>query len=262
MPDLKAAVSIQLAAAVLAAGESDFPDALLAAFRAVSGADLCSAFKVESDGAPEHLCSAGIHPHIPRFAEVASLDYASNYWQRDNVTRKVLNGGARNGGIHIARQAWNGISDPEYRRACYERADIVERITLYRLEGPRIFVSAYRTYDSGTSSALERERLESFGPILLAAVAKHAALRASASMLFPPLGEVIANLLQAEKALSAREAEVAAGLLLGKTQQDMAAESGVAMSSVITYRKRAYRKLGVEDRRDLLSFYRTLVKTH
>ncbi len=36
------------------------------------------------------------------------MDYARLYWQRDRVTRQMLNGGG-SGKVQVIRQAWNGI---------------------------------------------------------------------------------------------------------------------------------------------------------
>jgi DNA-binding CsgD family transcriptional regulator len=249
-----------IAAAVSAVDEDNFPDKLLHAFRVIAGTDLCSAFRIEEDGSLRYLFAGGNHPAIPGFAEIASLDYARRYWQRDRVTRQMLATNGTQHSLRVIRQAWNGITDPEYRRACYERAQIVERLTLYQVEESRIFASAYRTRTSGPSSSAEMERLEAYAPILIAAVAKHAGFRfgAMASVLHPPAQEVIGHLLNAGCSLSLREAEVSAGMLLGMTQKEISQDCGVAMSSIVTYRQRAYRKLGVANRRGLTAFYQTL----
>jgi len=69
---------------------------------------------------------------------------------------------------------------------------------------------------------------------------------------------VVARLSQAGFSLSRREAEVLAGLLLGRTQSEISETTGVALSSIITYRRRAYRKLGVADQRELERLYHQL----
>ena len=53
------------------------------------------------------------------------------------------------------------------------------------------------------------------------------------------------------EALSDREREVCKGILLGKKAEAIAAELTVATSTVITYRKRAYEKLGISSRASL-----------
>ncbi len=244
-----------LAGAVAALGGPDFGERLLGALHAIAGTDLCSAFAVGEDGALRYLFSAGLHPQIPDFAESASLAYARIYWRSDRTTRRTLaRTGASDGTVHVIRQAWNGISDPDYRRACYERGGIVERLTLYGGGKRPLFASAYRIRGSGHSSPAELEALERAAPLLLALVARHAETSRAAAEPPAPGGDLTRRLLACDRALSEREAAVAAALVAGRSQREIAQAAGVALSSVITYRRRAYRKLGVADRRGLAEF--------
>jgi len=241
-----------LAAAISAIGEPSFPDRLLALLRGLAGTDLCSAFAVGHDGSLRYLFAAGHHADIPDFAESASLAYASGYWQRDRTMRRALTG--LGGGVHLIRQAWNGITDPDYRRACYERGGIVERLTLYAGGEPAIFASAYRSRASGHSSPAEVEALEKAAGIIMALVARHVA--ASHDTGQPAAHDIAHRLLASQHRLSQREASVAAALSLGRTQREIAEATGVALSSIVTYRRRAYRKLGVSDRHEIAGLLR------
>jgi DNA-binding NarL/FixJ family response regulator len=91
----------------------------------------------------------------------------------------------------------------------------------------------------------------------MALVVKHVRLqgRPQTAPLHPPQQEIAGRLLQAGFALSGREAEVSAGLLLGRTHREISEKVGLALSSIVTYRQRAYRKLGVSDRRGLEALY-------
>jgi DNA-binding CsgD family transcriptional regulator len=57
-------------------------------------------------------------------------------------------------------------------------------------------------------------------------------------------------------ALSARERAVCLGILSGKKAEIIADEIGIAPSTVVTYRKRAYQKLGVNSRAGLFAICR------
>lgn len=250
-----------LAEAVAAIATERFPDGFLGVLRAVAGTDLCSAFAIGADGAPRYLFSAGRHPEIPDFAESASLAYARNHWQRDRATQRALTQAA--GPVQIVRQAWNGITDPDYRRACYERGGIVERLTLYAGGRRPVFASAYRTRASGHSSPAEVEALGALAGLLIAMVNRHLDLAGRASEARPePLPDLVRRLLDGGHALSEREAAVAAALHLGRTQREISDASGIALSSVITYRRRAYRKLGITDRHGLADILRGPDRPH
>ncbi|MFB9948749.1 helix-turn-helix transcriptional regulator [Rhizobium puerariae] len=255
MPDANAVAAI--ATLVGEVGEPAFPETFLGTLRTLAGTDFCSAFQAEEDGSLTYLFACGYHSTIPGFAERASLDYAHRYWQRDRVTRQVLNGGSGHPKVQVVRQAWNGIRDPEYRRDCYERAHVLERLTIYHADEPRIFASLYRTRESGPFPLAAVERIETIAPLLMAVVVKHVRLqgRPQTQPLHPPVHEIAGRLLQAGYALSGREAEVSAGLLLGRTHREISEKVGLALSSIVTYRQRAYRKLGVSDRRGLEALY-------
>lgn len=257
MPALEQNTLAALAVLMNDVGDITFPETLLKVLRQLAGTDFCSAFQAEEDGSLTYLFAGGYHSQIPGFAERASLDYARRYWQRDRVTRQMLNGGSGSGKVQVIRQAWNGIRDPEYRRDCYERAHVLERLTIYHSEEPRIFTSLYRTRDSGPFPLSAVERMEAVAPLLMAMVVKHVRLQSRPLnvALHPPQQEIAGRLLQAGYALSGREAEVSAGLLLGRTHREISEKVGLALSSIVTYRQRAYRKLGVNDRRGLEALY-------
>lgn len=240
-----------------AVGNDDFPERFLAALQQLAGTDLCSAFLVDSSGNLRCLFACGAHPDIPDFAHAASLKYATQYWRRDLTTRRIIAAAANPDGIHVVRQAASVIRDPEYRRACYEQGGIVERVTIYRTATPQALASAYRTKRSGPFAIADLDRLRTYAPILIASVAKHDEVRQGAARmgLHPPAEEIAQRLLAGWRSLSIREAEVSAHLLLGRTQQEIAEASGLGVSSVVTYRQRAYRKLGVSRRRDLVRLY-------
>jgi DNA-binding CsgD family transcriptional regulator len=95
------------------------------------------------------------------------------------------------------------------------------------------------------------QRIEQAGPILVAAIRRHMELleQATRTVVSPSLDTVLQ--WARERGLSEREAEVAAGLATGRSQSDIARRFGLSLNSVITYRRRAYQKLGVADRRQL-----------
>lgn len=147
------------------------------------------------------------------------------------------------------------------RRACYERANVVERLTFYHVGEPRLLASAYRAHCNVGFEAEECDRLEKIGPVLMAALAKHLELlERPASTLRPSPESVAGNLLKSDLLLSPREAEVAGALIAGWTQRDICERTGISLASVVTYRKRAYRKraygkLGVASRHELQHLY-------
>lgn len=239
----------QIAARVIAAiGRADFPERLLSVYRDLAGCDLCSAFAWESERAPKLLFAAGVHPQISGFALSASRAYEKQYWQRDaSVRRSEMHSSS---GLSLVRTIAADIRDPDYRRDCYQRGGISERLTLFDTDLPFVSVSGYRTASRGPTPSHVAQRIADAGPTLIAALRRHSELLERA---IQTNALSRSDLLEwaRELGLSAREAEVAAGLAMGQSQSDIAKGSGLGLNSVITYRRRAYQKLQVADRREL-----------
>ena len=98
---------------------------------------------------------------------------------------------------------------------------------------------------------------------LLALIAKHASLR---DMLGNPVKsrgsteEIEYRLLRAPHKLSQREIQVCAGILRGVSLEGTATALNIGLETVATYRKRAYVKLGVSCKNELLMWYLSLKK--
>lgn len=243
----------RLADTVAALGTPAFPDAFLALVQSLTRADLVSAFALGGDDSAglRYILAAGQHPEIAGFAVSASLAYAREFWRRDRATRHAL--ATPRDRVRVVRQAAAGLLDAAHRTACYDRAGIVERVTLYGAGPHPVMASCYRHAGQALSRPDELDRLERCAPVLLALVARHDAVVASPRATLD-LAATTGVLHARCPALSAREAEVAAGMALGLTQAQLADRLGVALHSIVTYRRRAYRKMGIAARGDLAAW--------
>lgn len=233
-----------IAARVIPAiGRPEFPSLLLSVYRDLAGCDLCSAFSWESELGPKLLLAAGEHPRVSGFAHSASQAYTQKYWQSDAALSRD-----RRPGLSFVRMKAADIRDADYRRDCYQSGGIRERLTLFDASFPSVSVSGYAR---GPTTALVDQWMADAGPTLVAAVRRHNELLelAQQAVLSPSLDAVVE--WARERGLSAREAQVAAGLTLGQTQAEIAGYVGLSVNSVVTYRRRAYQKLKVADRRAL-----------
>lgn len=242
-----------IAARVIPAiGRPDFPAQMLSVYRELADCDLCSAFVWESRG-PKLLFAAGMHPQSAGFALSASRAYEQRYWQFDSTIRR------RSNGLSLLRTTETEIHDSDYRRDCYQSGGISERLTLFDASGPAVSVSGYRTVGRPPMTSQAVKRVEDAAPTLVAALRRHHELteRAAQVVVSPSRGALLQ--WARECGLSEREAEVAAGLATGQSQLDIASRCGLALNSVITYRRRAYQKLKVADRRELKALCERMV---
>jgi hypothetical protein len=159
-----------LAGLVSAIGGADFPVRFLGAMRAIAGVELCSVFQ-RNRGEAVSLVFAEGEADAPDFSVRASLDYARSYWRSDHqITR--LSQSARKGPVVVRKRA-EEIADPAWRAACYERAQVSERLTIFSPGPPVLIANGYRTASCAPFSAQDVARLEQWAPLLIATLERH-----------------------------------------------------------------------------------------
>ena len=127
----------------------------------------------------------------------------------------------------------------DYRRIFFEAPGLQAKTTLLAAgRGLRLFISLYQSGSSASPPDPDLSRL--VGRLALL----HYEQQTETD--YPALLDV----------LSARERAVCIGILSGQKAELIAAEIGVAPSTVVTYRKRAYRKLGISSRARLFAICR------
>jgi len=242
-----------LADLVGAIGSARFSARFLAAMRALAGVELCSVFR--RDGQAIHLLFAeGDDPSLAGFPLRASHEYARGYWRSDRqVTRLVRAGGSA---PWVVRRRASDIADPAYRAACYDRGGIAERLTILGPGQPTFIANGYRSVGNAPFSVADIERLERHARLLIAAIERNTHLAVAAGSLSE--AGLIERLLALRCGLSAREAEISAAMILGATQEEIAARKQLSPHSIVTYRRRAYGKLGIASRRDLMRLHQRL----
>jgi len=237
-------VTDDLAALITALGTDGFGPALMALLHRRCGADLCSVFTLTGDR-PGVLVAESHDPASSAFARVASLRYAQRYWRRDVAALSTLGRAHRT--VQILKRPARGIRDVEYQHECYTEGAVTERLSLYRRGAPSIIANAYRERLSGPFDAGHSQAFADLALCLHAALERHAQwLDAQPGRADPA---ALARRLPAS--LSPREAQVVAQIIAGLDQTEIAAHLGLRVSSVITYRARAYQKLGVSTRAGL-----------
>ncbi len=249
-----------MAPAIQGLGEADFPHLFGETLASIVPVNLFSIFRLDRERL--HFVSAGGQlGDDPDFAQVASTRYAGGYWKLDPIIRKVLEDDTH-AEIMIRTQSWDAIPPSEYRAFCYERSHVQERVLICRHMGSEIvLIGLYHTQGERPFSATEFDRLEANAHVLTTIAWKHAKLVSIHSGAYlHPCEDVIAKRLAATKnKLSTREIEVCAGILIGRSTKETARVIGIMPSSVVTFRKRAFLKLNIATRQDLVRFYeRTL----
>ncbi|WP_175915218.1 LuxR C-terminal-related transcriptional regulator [Burkholderia sp. BCC1638] len=155
--------------------------------------------------------------------------------------------------VLLHQQAGDEICHDTYRAACYRGPDVSDRLALLMQPNDSTWLSInlYRAHRSGAFQPREIAAIETLAPLIAQAAQHHYALAGAAQIGIPQL--MLARLRGACPALSKRELDVLRGVLEGQTAQEIGETIGVKASSVVTYQKRAYRRLGISSQRQLFA---------
>ena len=145
---------------------------------------------------------------------------------------------------------------PEHRAKVYEAHGMAERVSvLERQAGGAVFaVNFYRHRHQRPFTDAALDAFGALAPVLLALVRKHIAL--GAAMPKPPTdapSDFEVRLQRLCPALTARERAVCVRMLQGLTLEGIAADLGLALPTVKTYRGRAFGRLGIHFRNELFA---------
>lgn len=142
------------------------------------------------------------------------------------------------------------ISDYQYLNDCYLGPAVVEKLTVARwAENGWFVLSLYKDSHWGCFSKEEQEGIASLSHLLLPLLRKHYELTAESPNLGTRRRARIEELTQRMASLNAklttRECAVCARTAVGFTAKTTAQELGIKVSSVLTYRRRAYERLSI-----------------
>jgi DNA-binding CsgD family transcriptional regulator len=238
------------AAAVAALGRAAFASELLAALNRSVPVDHICLMRVVDRERPPVLESAswrgGMH-----VAEVQRAYLNGMYRFDPNLSLAPRAGVAV---LHLRRDA---IARADYRKSCFVRAGLLERLTVAAAdEGQLVLLNLYRLDASGRFAANEIAAIESLSRFLGALAVKHVG---TLGMLLRSrdradrIGALAARLHALDGRLTLRERDVLSRVMLGVTSEGIALDLGIGLNTVLTYRKRAYARLGVTSQAELFS---------
>lgn len=252
-PGLAAA---RLAAVVRAVGTPEFAEALLAFWRhTICPVDQLVGF-TRLAGRPGHtLFTVGDMPL--RLAQSLTQRYLDAYHLMDPTADELRV-------LHQA-DAWLTRLDPAmpassvYRAFFFDHSQLVDRVAiLTRSANEVVACHGYRRRPAGPFEAHDLDALQPWLGTLAALMRQHYALSPHPPAATPqaaPLAVATPERQQALDRLSAREREVCQRLLAGLSTDAIGLDLGVSSNTVRTFRKKLYRKLGVNSRLELYQKY-------
>jgi len=238
------------APAIVALGRADFASELLAALNRSVLVDHACLMRVVDRARPPVLESAswrgGTHvAHVQR----AYLD--GLYRFDPNLNRPVRSAVA----VSLLRRI--DLAHSEYRETCFVQAGLVERLSVAATdEGQLVLLNLYRLDASGPFAAGEIAMVKELSHFLAALAVKHVG---TLGMLLRSrdradrIAALAARLHARDGRLTVRERDVLSRVMLGVSSEGIALDLGIGLNTVLTYRKRAYARLGVTSQAELFS---------
>jgi DNA-binding CsgD family transcriptional regulator len=166
----------------------------------------------------------------------------------------------RTGDAVMLRMHADEVPSADHRNAIYLRHAVVERLSLAWTmpDHSLLAMNLYHHAHQGRFGAAEVQQFADAAPVLRAAVARHIEWQGGEGQGSEgPGGQaragVRARLQQRCEALTGRELDVLERLLRGLTYDGIAADLGLTVSTVKTYRARAFERLGIHFKNQLFA---------
>lgn len=244
-----------------ALGSKEFESEVVALLNLVLPIDHCVVFTHGSEGV-RHLFTHGKVP-TARARELAD-DYVRQYHDRDPMFAALA--GSEAPDLDRPRPLdLHTEYDPAYRNHFFDRNGLIDKAsTVGRVKEGSVLCNFYRMAGSEHYSPAERERLERILPLVTAFIAAHFRLVrntpvASDDGVVPRdrtrslVHTIIGRRVEPFDRLTGREREVCERIVLGYTSIGIGLDLDIGLASVLTYRKRAYEKLGIGCQNELFA---------
>jgi DNA-binding CsgD family transcriptional regulator len=230
--------------AVLAIGRPDFPNILIDTLRRQAGVGHCMVFALSRAGSASCLLDAG---NIPTGSDLGAA-YAGQFHESD-PNRDALFEGEGSAPIMLPSFAPR-MYGARYRKIFFNDSDIVDKCaTAIWVDDTCFYVNFYRITSQGRFGDAERARLQTIAPAIGASVARHFQQIATPDQNLAALFATRAPL----SALTPREQDVCRRILTGLSSEAISQALGISLHSTLTYRKRAYERLGISSQNELFA---------
>jgi DNA-binding CsgD family transcriptional regulator len=241
------------AQAVNAIGTPRFADGLIKALLPISVIDQIAVVAYERASGPRTLCVAS--RNNPSLARSLTRDYVTKHYDGDPILEQL----ARrrwSKGIAMFRHDPSRLKTRAYEIRFFKSVGLVDKIAYAWWAGETAYyVNLYRFAQTGRFQERDLAILEGLRDLIAAMVRLHDGRRRLRHLLHGRKGAAHAMEFVAllGDRLTAREQQVLAALLRGTSSEGIAAALSLKPSTVVTYRKRAYAKLGIATQAELFA---------
>lgn len=251
-----------IAGVLRALGTDGFEAKLIAFLSEVVPVDNCAVFTYSDKGEAGHLFTHGRMPE--QEAEKLARQYVDRFHEEDPNYIAMQNMGDQDY-YGFGQLSLKADYDPAYNNQFFSRSGLIDKASAVgKIEDGKVYCNFYRMDNSSVYSPEERQVLEDIMPLATALAGAHYDLSRAKGSLFADNGSenivkksIVHNVISKDAppfdVLTKREREVCERILLGYTTIGMGLDLSIAPTSVATYRKRAYAKLGISSQNELFS---------
>jgi DNA-binding CsgD family transcriptional regulator len=243
----KDSATIDIAPAVLAIGRPSFRQALIDTLRRVADVGHCMVFSFAGERSARCLLDVG---NIPIGSDLG-LAYSEHFHLADPNWEVML--GRRTDAAPVVLPAFAPrMYSDNYRKIFFTDSGIVDKFaTAVWVDDTCFYVNFYRIASQGRFSRNQIEHLARTAPAISAAVARHFQEECPARFGSLRRLETVFATREPLASLTAREQQVSLRILSGFSSEAISADLGIGLQSTLTYRKRAYDKLGISSQNEL-----------
>jgi len=227
-------------------GRHDFGQGLLHLSRRIVGADHVTAFAAAPEGRIETVVAENGGPR--RLAREVAERYMRHHWHDDPVTRLLRAPEDRRIIVDIDAQ---DVEKGDYRRECYAAVSLDHRLSVGESRGERTMRLNFYRGRGGDFRQEDIDRIGGMADMLLAMLWRHEEM-AAPRVADDPEALFNARLASLAPSLSDRERQVCALIALGVTSEGIGLRLDIGLNTVLTYRKRAYARLGISSQNELM----------
>jgi DNA-binding CsgD family transcriptional regulator len=256
---LSAGDAARLVASVGSHDRTALAAAMLGSARRCIDVHRCTIFSFEAERSPRLISGASLADEWSVFRTGAR--YIREFFQYDGIQQAMRERAAavppasrrQPPRLLLQRQRACDIVHGDYREACYVSQGVAERASVLIRTARDCWIAThlYRSTSAPRFSDTEIEAFSGLAPLLAASAAQHYAADTDGETVYR--GAITADIGALCPALTVREREVLLRLLDGLTTERIAADLDIRPTTVVTYRTRAYEKIGVRSRRELFA---------
>jgi DNA-binding CsgD family transcriptional regulator len=259
----------RVASLVSTIGTDQFGAAILDLVDMRSEISHCACFEQTLDAPPRCITVAGRGESGAEFARSLTAGYIEDGYRHDPILRSLQRIGLQ--GVDLRFFDARDLPEDDFVAAYYREPELSHEVVCsHRMGDKLVWLSLYKRAGAPVFDDRERRALHHVSRLLMSSVNKQAQLtlrepadpeRGEPAVPVRAWGETRADMLKSVRsalllnpgALTVREADICAHIVLGYATLAISLSLGISVNTVATHRKRAYAKLGVSSQTELFN---------